>query len=85
MRYVIKLGGAAYLLGRRAGYGAVGGWCGFILETTIANISATTGRSADAARTELLAGNPQRRFVKPAEVASTVLWLCSPGSAPRHP
>jgi MATE family multidrug resistance protein len=28
--------GAAYLLGRRAGYGAVGGWCGFILETTIA-------------------------------------------------
>jgi NAD(P)-dependent dehydrogenase (short-subunit alcohol dehydrogenase family) len=27
-----------------------------------------------------LAGNPQRRFVQPAEVAATVLWLCSPGS-----
>jgi len=27
--------GAAYLLGRVAGWGAIGGWCGFVLETAL--------------------------------------------------
>jgi MATE family multidrug resistance protein len=30
--------GAAYALGKVAGWGAVGGWCGFIAETTLASI-----------------------------------------------
>jgi NAD(P)-dependent dehydrogenase (short-subunit alcohol dehydrogenase family) len=51
-----------------------------ILEETISNICTTTGRTAEEARAQLLAGNPQRRFVQPAEVAATVVWLCSPGS-----
>ena len=51
-----------------------------ILNETISNICATTGRTAEAARAELMAGNPQRRFVQPAEVAATVVWLCSAGS-----
>lgn len=51
-----------------------------ILNETISNICATTGRTAEAARAELMAGNPQRRFVQPGEVAASVLWLCSPGS-----
>lgn len=33
----ITIPGAAYLLGRLAGWGAVGGWIGFVFETTIAS------------------------------------------------
>lgn len=50
-------------------------------ETTIATIVAKTGRSAEAARAELAAGNPQGRLVTPEEVAATVLWLASPQAA----
>jgi NAD(P)-dependent dehydrogenase (short-subunit alcohol dehydrogenase family) len=46
----------------------------------VANISAKTGRSAAEALANLSAYNPQGRLVKPAEVANTVLWLCTPGS-----
>ena len=31
----VAIPGAAFLLGRLAGWGAVGGWCGFVLETTV--------------------------------------------------
>lgn len=49
-----------------------------MLRRTLANISDTTGRSADDAAAPLLALNPQGRFVDPHEVAGTVLWLASP-------
>ena len=35
-----------------------------------------TGRSAEQARAELAASNPQGRLVKPDEVAQAVVWLC---------
>jgi 3-hydroxybutyrate dehydrogenase len=51
-----------------------------MLERTIANIQAKTGRTAEEARAELVRGNPQGRLIQPEEVAATVLWLCAPGS-----
>jgi NAD(P)-dependent dehydrogenase (short-subunit alcohol dehydrogenase family) len=52
-----------------------------ILAETVDNIVAKTGRTAEAARAELAAANPMRRFVDPAEVADAVAWLCLPSSA----
>jgi NAD(P)-dependent dehydrogenase (short-subunit alcohol dehydrogenase family) len=51
-----------------------------LLEHSVANLVAKTGRSAAVARAELLRSNPQGRFVTPEEVAQTVLWLCTPGA-----
>ena len=51
-----------------------------LLKDSVANIVAKTGRSADEARAQLAAGNPQQRLVQPAEVADAVLWLCQTGS-----
>ena len=51
-----------------------------LLKDSIANIVAKTGRSEAEARAQLAAGNPQKRLVRPEEVASAVLWLCE-GSA----
>jgi NAD(P)-dependent dehydrogenase (short-subunit alcohol dehydrogenase family) len=52
-----------------------------IVRTSIANISAKTGRSGQEALAELVAHNPQARLVRPEEVAAAVLWLRLPGSA----
>ncbi|HOV20955.1 MAG TPA: SDR family oxidoreductase, partial [Ottowia sp.] len=52
-----------------------------LLQDSIANIVAKTGRSEDEARAQLAAGNPQKRLVQPHEVADAVLWLCQTGSA----
>ena len=52
-----------------------------MLEESVQNIVDKTGRSADEARAELAAGNPQGRLIQPEEVAATVGWLCLPGSA----
>ncbi|HMN21355.1 MAG TPA: SDR family NAD(P)-dependent oxidoreductase [Ottowia sp.] len=52
-----------------------------LLAGSVADIIAKTGRTEAQARAELAAGNPQRRLIQPAEVASAVLWLCQPGSA----
>ena len=52
-----------------------------LLQASIDNITAKTGRSATEARAQLAAGNPQSRLIQPAEVASAVLWLCQPASA----
>jgi 3-hydroxybutyrate dehydrogenase len=52
-----------------------------IVEDAVANIVAKTGRSAEQARAELAARNPQKRMVQPEEVASAVAWLCLPQSA----
>jgi 3-hydroxybutyrate dehydrogenase len=47
---------------------------------TVDNIVAKTGRSAAEAEAALVQKNPQGRLIRPDEVASTVLWLCAPGS-----
>ncbi len=52
-----------------------------IVETTLDNIVAKTGRTREDALAELVAHNPQKRLVKPEEVAEAVGWLCLPGSA----
>jgi 3-hydroxybutyrate dehydrogenase len=51
-----------------------------LLEASLANITAKTGRGRDQAAATLQKNNPQGRFVTPQEVAETVLWLCSPGA-----
>ena len=52
-----------------------------IVRDAIANIVRMTGRTADEARAELAAGNPQGRLVRPDEVAHAVAWLCMPDAA----
>lgn len=47
---------------------------------SIDTIMSKTGRSRDEAVAELAKHNPQRRLVKPTEVADTVLWLCGEGA-----
>lgn len=51
-----------------------------LLEASLANITAKTGRGRDQAAATLQKNNPQGRFVTPQEVADTVLWLCTPGA-----
>jgi NAD(P)-dependent dehydrogenase (short-subunit alcohol dehydrogenase family) len=46
----------------------------------VANIVAKTGKSEADARAALASRNPQRRLVRPGEVASAVAWLCLPES-----
>ena len=48
-----------------------------LLAASLAKIVAITGRGQEEAAAELTQLNPQRRFVQPAEVAQTVLFLCS--------
>ncbi|KIL99026.1 D-beta-hydroxybutyrate dehydrogenase [Paramagnetospirillum magnetotacticum MS-1] len=52
-----------------------------IVEETISNIVAKTGRSREEALAGLVASNPQKRLIKPEEVAEAVAWLCLPGSS----
>ncbi|WP_137891645.1 SDR family NAD(P)-dependent oxidoreductase [Ramlibacter sp. 2FC] len=51
-----------------------------ILTESIAKVVAKTGRSAEAARAQFTAGNPQGRLVQPDEVADAVAWLCGDGA-----
>jgi NAD(P)-dependent dehydrogenase (short-subunit alcohol dehydrogenase family) len=52
-----------------------------IVREAVKNIVNTTGRSEEEALAELTRGNPQRRLIKPSEVADAVVWLCRPESA----
>ena len=47
-----------------------------ILQESIANVVAKTGRTEEAARAEFTKTNPQGRLIQPEEVAAAVLWLC---------
>jgi NAD(P)-dependent dehydrogenase (short-subunit alcohol dehydrogenase family) len=51
-----------------------------IVKDAVANIVAKTGRTAEQAQAELVSRNPQKRLVRPEEVANAVVWLCLPGS-----
>jgi NAD(P)-dependent dehydrogenase (short-subunit alcohol dehydrogenase family) len=51
-----------------------------ILAESVSRIVARTGRSEAEARAELAKHNPQRRLVRPEEVAEAVLMLCLPGA-----
>jgi NAD(P)-dependent dehydrogenase (short-subunit alcohol dehydrogenase family) len=51
-----------------------------IVKDAVANIVAKTGRTPEQAQAELLSRNPQKRLVRPEEVANVVAWLCMPGS-----
>ncbi|MDH7798181.1 MULTISPECIES: SDR family NAD(P)-dependent oxidoreductase [unclassified Beijerinckia] len=51
-----------------------------LLADSIERITAKTGRSAEEARAELAAANPQGRFVQPREIAAAVLWLIGDGA-----
>lgn len=48
-----------------------------MLQESLDNIVARTGRTEAAARAELVKTNPQGRLVQPDEVAAAVRWLCS--------
>lgn len=52
-----------------------------MLEESIDNIVAKTGRSREEAAKALASGNPQGRFVQPEEVADAVLWLSGDGAS----
>jgi len=51
-----------------------------LVADSVQNIVAKTGRSAEQAIAELVKSNPQKRLIKPDEVANAVAWLCLPGS-----
>lgn len=51
-----------------------------IVRGAMENIRAKTGRSSEQARAALVENNPQKRLVRPDEVANAVLWLCRPGA-----
>ena len=52
-----------------------------LVEDALRNISTESGRSREEALRRLTSLNPQRRLIRPEEVAETVAWLCSPGAA----
>ena len=52
-----------------------------LTENAIENISLKTGITKSEAREELLKSNPQKRFIQPEEIATTVLWLCQKAAA----
>ena len=51
-----------------------------LMQASIANIVAKTGRTAEQARSDLARTNPQGRLIDPKEVADAVLWLASEGA-----
>ena len=51
-----------------------------LLQRSLQNIVDKTGCSLEEADKQLKKVNPQNRFIQPTEIASTVAWLCLPGS-----
>ncbi len=52
-----------------------------LVARAVTTIAGKTGRSEEAARAELVRGNPMGRLVTPDEVAAAVAFLCLPGAA----
>ena len=52
-----------------------------IVRRGIAKVMAATGRTESEARSVFTGNNPQGRLFEVGEVASAVLWLCSPGAS----
>lgn len=52
-----------------------------LLHGAVEAITRKTGKTCDEARAQLVAGNPQKRFVETGEVAGAALWLCSDAAA----
>ena len=52
-----------------------------MLDDSIKNIVATTGKTAEQAASILMSNNPMKRFISTEEVAATVMWLASRSSA----
>lgn len=55
-----------------------------LAEEAVTRIAAKTGRSVDEARTQLAQMSPQRRMIKPDEVAHAALALCAHGARGIH-
>ena len=52
-----------------------------IVRDAVTTIVSQTGRSTEEARAALVRTNPQRRLIRPQEVAQAALWLCGPHTA----
>ena len=52
-----------------------------LVTRAVQTITAKTGRSTEAARAEVVRGNPMGRLVTPVEVAAAVAFLCLPGAS----
>ena len=50
-------------------------------ERTVKNITKLTGLSNDEAIQKIISSNPQKRLIKPTEIAETVSWLCNDTSS----
>jgi NAD(P)-dependent dehydrogenase (short-subunit alcohol dehydrogenase family) len=55
-----------------------------LLDASVANVVARTGRTAEEALAALAAGNPQGRILSPREVADSVRWLCGADAGSVH-
>jgi len=51
-----------------------------LVRDSVSRLVERTGRPAEALLAEMVAGNPQRRLIEPAEVARAVVWLADPAS-----
>ena len=51
-----------------------------LLAAALASMVEKTGRTRSEVEAELLRNTPQGRFLRPEEVAQTVLWLCTPAA-----
>ena len=49
-----------------------------LVQRSIAAVTEKTGKTADEVLAQFVRDNPQKRLIRPEEVAATALWLCDP-------
>ena len=49
-----------------------------LVQRSLSAVTAKTGKSAEDVLAQFVRDNPQKRLIKPEEVAATALWLCDP-------